>query len=154
DPNSPTDKRVSEFALIDNSTGNPIDVIPVNNEGALDINYAGPQKTFAHIGVHDLLNNSDNLQITQRIGKAEQKLTVNKKEFLKDKIILIGATAVAVYDLRVTPFAENFPGVEVHANIVENILSKSYFKSLPDEPIYMLLFVLGFGGLLSFGVAR
>lgn len=61
---------------------------------------------------------------------------------------------MGVYDLRVTPFEENFPGVETHANIAENILQKQYFKAIPDEPIYMLLFILVLGLLLSFGIAK
>src|SRR5690606_6278391 len=35
DPNYPSNKRISEFSLIDNETGNPVDTIPVNNEGAI-----------------------------------------------------------------------------------------------------------------------
>ena len=40
----------------------------------------------------------------------------------KDKIVLIGATAIGIYDLRVTPFSPNMAGIEKHASVVDNIL--------------------------------
>lgn len=154
DPNNPKSKHINELTMTDLESGDPIESIPVDGEGRININYAGPQKMFAYISVTELLNNSQNMNITQRVNGEEKKIQVNKKEYLKDKIIFVGATAVAIYDLRVTPFAENFPGVETHANIAENILQKSFFTSLPDEPIYMILFILVFGLLLSFGIAK
>ena len=154
DPNNPNSKRINELTITDVETGDPVEAIPVDAEARININYAGPQKMFAYISVTELLNNKDTLLITQRIDGQEKKFQVNKKEYLKDKIIFIGATAVAIYDLRVTPFAENFPGVETHANIAENIIQKRFFKNIPDEPIYMLLFILGFGLLISFGIAK
>ena len=44
----------------------------------------------------------------------------------KNKIFLFGATAKGIYDMRVTPFEENFPGPEIHTNIMENLLQKDY----------------------------
>ncbi len=154
DPNNPTSKRVAEFLLTDNETGDIALTIPADTDTSLNINYAGPQKTFPHLSVHEVLRKSDTIEIVQRRDGVEQRVSVNKGEFLKDKIILIGATAVGIYDLRVTPFAENFPGVEVHANIIENIIAQSYFKSFYDEEIYMLLFIFGFGILFSFILSK
>ncbi len=154
DPNNPRSKYITELSLTDTSTGEPIENIPVDGDGRININYAGPQKMFPYISATELLNKSDTMTISQRIDGVEKKFQVNKKEYLKDKIIFVGATAVAVYDLRVTPFAENFPGVETHANVAENILQGQFFKSVPDEPIYMLLFIFVFGLVLSFGIAK
>src|SRR5262249_3858239 len=41
---------------------------------------------------------------------------------LKDRIVFVGATAEALYDLRVTPVSPAMPGVEKHANMAANIL--------------------------------
>ena len=49
---------------------------------------------------------------------------------LRDKIVLVGATAMAIGDLRNTPFQSgtaSYMGVEVHANIIDNLLHS-------DEP--------------------
>jgi adenylate cyclase len=40
----------------------------------------------------------------------------------KDKIVLIGATAVGTYDLKSSPTDQVYPGVEVHATAIENLL--------------------------------
>lgn len=39
------------------------------------------------------------------------------------KIVLIGATAPGLYDLRATPIEASVPGVEIHAQVLEHILS-------------------------------
>jgi adenylate cyclase len=41
---------------------------------------------------------------------------------LKNKIVLLGATAPGLLDLRVTPVGETYPGVEVHANMISGML--------------------------------
>lgn len=46
--------------------------------------------------------------------------------FVKDKIVLIGASAEGLKDLRNTPLRPFRPGVEVHANAIEQILSGQY----------------------------
>ncbi len=84
------------------------DLIPTDEFGRIMINYRGPSKTFEHISATDILRD--------RI----------KPGSLKDKILLIGVTAVGVYDLRITPYENNFPGLEIHANVVDSILSKDY----------------------------
>jgi adenylate cyclase len=42
---------------------------------------------------------------------------------LRDRAVLIGATAKGIGDIRVTPYGAAFPGVEVHANLVEDLLA-------------------------------
>jgi|TARA_Y100000996_G_scaffold6796_1_gene5851 adenylate cyclase len=50
------------------------------------------------------------------------------QEALKDKIVLIGSSAEGVFDLVKIPTGKIVPGVQVHANIIENILSKDFLK--------------------------
>jgi len=50
------------------------------------------------------------------------------QEILKNKIVLIGSSAQGVFDLVKIPTGEIIPGVQVHANIIENILSKDFLK--------------------------
>ncbi len=47
---------------------------------------------------------------------------------LKDKIVLIGSSAEGVFDLVKIPTGKIVPGVQVHANIIENILSNDFLK--------------------------
>jgi adenylate cyclase len=47
-------------------------------------------------------------------------------EAFRDKIVIIGATAVGLADQRITPFDPAFPGVETHATIIDNVLHQRF----------------------------
>ena len=63
-----------------------------------------------------------------------------ENNFFKNKYVLIGASAQGLFDLVKTPLGVTIPGVEVHANVIENILDKSYLIRNPDTYIFELLF--------------
>ncbi len=66
-------------------------------------------------------------------GKFDNKL-------FKDKYVLIGASAQGLFDLVKTPLGVTIPGVEVHANVIENILDQSYLIRNPNTYVFELLF--------------
>ena len=72
-----------------------------------------------------------------------------KSELLKDAYVLIGLTAIGIYDMRAFPFDSNVPGVEGHATILDNILSNDFIsRGLgARSAVAMILFMI-FGGLL------
>ena len=53
---------------------------------------------------------------------------------------MIGASAQGLFDLVKTPLGLTLPGVEVHANVIENILDKSYLLRNPNIYVFELLF--------------
>ncbi len=103
---------------------------PVDARGLLMINYSGPQQMFEYVSASSLLSNEADLTIVQRmtdpvtLAKGNLTRKVDRKEFLKDKMLIVGATSIGVYDLRQTPFEENYPGVETHANVLSNLLTE------------------------------
>lgn len=54
---------------------------------------------------------------------------VKDPNLLKNKIVLIGTTAQGLLDLRPTPIASIFPGVEIHANMIAGILDSKTMRS-------------------------
>jgi|TARA_B100000929_G_scaffold27815_1_gene20532 CHASE2 domain-containing sensor protein/serine phosphatase RsbU (regulator of sigma subunit) len=58
----------------------------------------------------------------------------------KNKYVLIGASAQGLFDLVKIPLGVTIPGVEVHANVIENILNQSYLIRNPNTYIFELLF--------------
>ena len=50
--------------------------------------------------------------------------STNLKEILKDKIVFIGSSAAGLMDIRSTPVAPQIAGVELHANIIDNLLNQ------------------------------
>ena len=63
-----------------------------------------------------------------------------EKNFFENKYVLIGASAQGLFDLVKTPLGVTIPGVEVHANVIENILDQSYLIRNPNTYIFELLF--------------
>lgn len=88
-------------------------VIPTDYHGRMLINYRGTMKTFEYISAADVL---------------DRKLPNGA---LQGRIALIGTSASGLKDLRPTPLDPGAPGVETHATIIDNILSKQ-FISIPD----------------------
>ena len=83
-------------------------IIPTDRHGRLLINFRGKEKTFKYISAFDIYNDSFD------------------KEDITNKIVLIGTSAAALMDLRATPFESVFPGVEIHANAIDNIIAQDF----------------------------
>jgi len=62
------------------------------------------------------------------------------ESFFKDKYVFIGASAQGLFDLVKTPLGNTIPGVEVHANVVENITNNTYLTRNPQIYIFELIF--------------
>lgn len=112
------------------------DIIPVDRYGRFLINYLGPPGSFPTYS-----------------AKAVVEGTL-PADALKDKIVLIGATAVGVYDMRVTPFSGVFPGIEIQATIIDNILRQNFLRLPPYHPIPELLLIVFLGAILGFILPR
>jgi len=63
-----------------------------------------------------------------------------EESFFREKYVLIGASAQGLFDIVKTPLGATVPGVEVHANVIENILDNSYLIRNPNVYIFELLF--------------
>ncbi len=116
--------RVGELRLGDSP-------IPVSEEGDFLVNYYGPQQTFTYLSASDVLDGT--------VGRLQ----------LKDKIVLVGASAAALHDLHTTPYGPLYPGVEVHANIIENIFQQDFLERPPWVRVLDVTMILVTGILLG-----
>jgi adenylate cyclase len=72
---------------------------------------------------------------------------------LDNAIVLVGTTAPGLVDLRPTPVNNEYPGVEVHANVIKSILD-GRFKARPYYAAALeMLQMLVAGVVLTFGLA-
>ena len=83
--------------------------IPTDQYGRLFLNYRGPGKTFKYISLSDIYNNNFN------------------KSDIENSFVLIGTSAAGLVDIRSTPLDSVYPGVEVHATIIDNLLEGDFF---------------------------
>jgi adenylate cyclase len=155
-------KVIKSFKVIDinkDESDQLVAQIPVDNQGRLKINYAGPGNIYPYIPAKELANGSETMTVRQRVtdGPTGQigilERTVNKKEFLKDKFLILGATAIGVYDLRVTPFEKNYPGPETHLTVLDNLINQDFIRTHPDEPMAMMWALAILGLILSAATA-
>ncbi len=106
--------------------------IPVDEHIQALVPYRGGQESFKYISAVDVINGNI------------------KKSELQDRIILVGTSALALFDMRTTPVGEIYPGVEIHANMIAGIMDESIKLkpkfTLAVEFIQILLvgFVLSF----------
>jgi adenylate cyclase len=130
----PLSVKVADFGVesIDIGTRS----VPTDELGRVLINYHGPEKTFPHISITDILNDEV------------------PREMLADKIVLIGATAVGIYDLRVTPFGSVFPGLEIHANVISSVLQNRFIIHPAWGALLDIIAIITAGFLLGFVLAR
>jgi adenylate cyclase len=110
--------------------------IPTNETGQLLINYLGPPKTFPHYSISDILN-----------GKLPSGT-------FTDKIVLVGATATGTYDMRSTPFSTVYPGVEIHATVIDSILTQNFITRPNWSMILDLLAIITLGALIGIALSR
>ncbi len=147
--------RPVQSVEVRSSAGDLVQQIPVDRFGDVIINYAGPDRSYPYMSVSELLSPETKAKITQGVwdeasGRWRLKDEfVDKLNFIKDRHFILGATAVGLYDLRVTPFTENYPGVETHANVLSNLIEGNFLKTHAMEKEYMLIFLVAAGLLLA-----
>ncbi|WP_409524725.1 CHASE2 domain-containing protein [Nitrincola sp. MINF-07-Sa-05] len=105
--------------------------IPVDATVSALIPYRGPQGSFPYISATDIV---------------QQKLPEGS---LRDRIVLVGTTAPGLMDLRSTPMGNAFPGVEIHASLIEGILR----DDIKQQPAFVqgleVVGLLLFAGVLA-----
>jgi len=105
------------------------------------VNYQGPTGSYQTISIADVVN---------------RKFPAGT---FKDKIVLVGATATAIGDLRTTPFGRlDYPGVEIHANVIDNILNQKFlirdFAQVLTDYFFIFLFGVPVGMWLALSQPR
>lgn len=162
DPKHPKQKTLTKFDIVDPSQDPEVLIssVPVDPQGRMHINYAGGKNMYSYLPAKELFNGKETATITKSQWNPQTKMwnpqffEVKKSEFIKDKSFIFGATAIGVYDLRVTPFEKNFPGPETHVSTLANLFDQSFLKTHPQEQKYMLWSILIFGALLSFAISH
>lgn len=108
--------------------------IPVDHESGLLVPYIGKQKSFEYISAIDVLNKKVD------------------KNTLSGKITLFGTSAPGLLDLRTIPLEAAYPGVEIHANIIQGILDGRILHAPGYTKGYEFIVISLIGILLTFSL--
>ncbi len=117
--------------------------LPVSPLGAIDPNFRGPSFTYPYVSAAQIFEEGTSVNVG-----INRELASTKDSVFKDAVVLIGAAAVGLYDMRAFPFDANVPGVEGHATIVDNIISGDLIRSTASGEGRFWIFLL-----LSLGAA-
>ena len=105
--------------------------IPTDPLGRILINYRGPEKSFPHYSISDLLND--------RIDA----------DAIRDKIVLVGLSDQSLGTSRLTPYGTAYTDVEIQANVIDNILHGNIIRRPSWAGLFDLSSILLFGLILS-----
>jgi adenylate cyclase len=115
---------VNGFPSLASRVANAVGIAPVAD--SFRLHYYGPyespdgQTTFRYVSASNVLRAS----LPQKDPKADVKRATGvDPEWFKDKIVLVGATAVGTYDLKASPLSNEYPGVEIQATAIANMLA-------------------------------
>jgi adenylate cyclase len=120
-------KDNSVHSILGVSLGNQF--LHTDSTGQVTVNYRGPGLTFPYVSAADLLQGENSAR-------------------LKDAYVLVGTSAAGLLDLRATPFSNVYPGVEVHATLIDNLLHNDPFQHDIFTEIGLTYTVIILGGLL------
>ncbi len=104
-------------------------LIPIGENASMWVNFTGPPGGYPRYSFSDVVN-----------GRIPA-------ENLKGKVLFVGATAPGIYDMRVTPFNGNTPGVEIHATVADNIISNRFIRQGGPEALVDLFFIVVMGAI-------
>jgi adenylate cyclase len=104
-----------------------------DRSGQVLVNYAGEAGTFPTIPFANVVDGQ------------------TQPGFFKDKIVYVGATAIGITsDIRPNTYQkQGYPGVEIHANITDNILSDAFLKRGDSEEMADLVLILLSGAVMG-----
>ena len=92
--------------------------IYLDNDGSAILNWYGPAGTYKQIPLYTLIESLD-------------KKAVDKD--FENKVVYFGTTASSLFDIKTTPTAKIYPGVEVQATYVNNMLDNNFIKKIDNK---------------------
>lgn len=104
--------------------------IYLDKDGSAILNWYGPHETYEYIPMY---------KIIQIVNGKHPDVGID----FKDKIVYFGTTASSLFDIKTVPSSRVYPGVEVQATYVNNIIDNNFIRRLDRS------FTIFLGTLLS-----
>ena len=122
--------------------------VPIDDKGTAIVRFRGPSQT------HRSFSDAAVIQSELRIRKGEDASFKNSDAF-RDKYVFFGFTAPGLFDLRSAPVGGVYPGVEVTATVLDNLLSGDFLRDAAPWQTILVVTLLAFGSsILIFWVHR
>lgn len=119
--------------------------LPIDADGRTVLRFRGPSLTHRHISAQAVIQSEQQL--------LEGKAANLDPTELKGAYVFFGFTASGLFDLKPTPMSGSYPGVEVNATMLDNLLSGDFERPLPTWAALLLIVVLGAAATLAVTLA-
>jgi adenylate cyclase len=126
-PTTQLSVNFNQIGVVSVNFGDKVKIDP-DYTGHMQINYRGPRGTYRYKSIADV--------VTRNFEPGT----------FKGKIVLVGASATGIGDQRSTPYGGiDYPGVEVHANVIDNILHQQFLVRGAQQALWDVLAILFLG---------
>lgn len=110
--------------------------VPIDQNGRALLNFRGPA------GTHQRYTAAAVIQSELRLQAGEEPPITDPREF-KDCYVFLGCSAPGLLDLRPTPVSRVYPGVELYATALDNLLSNDFMRNSPRDFTLLCVLVMG-----------
>jgi len=111
--------------------------LPINHKGQVILRYRGPAGTYQSYSAAEVLQ----AEVRRLRGEEPTENDIRMASDLKEKYVLFGFSAPGLYDLRPTPVGGVYPGVEINATVLDNLLSEDF---IADAPLWAAMIIVVF----------
>lgn len=109
--------------------------IPLDAEGKMILRFRGPAGTFRSFSAAAVIE-------SELLAEAGGKETIPDADSLRDSYVFFGFSAPGLLDLRPTPISSISPGVEIHATVLDNLLSGDFLRGSPPLAVGTAAFIM------------
>lgn len=103
--------------------------IPVDAQGCFLLKFRGPSRSHKRFAAANVI--SSEARVRQGLPP------IYPREAFAGKWVVVGGTAPGLLDLKASPVAAIYPGVEFHATLLDNLLQGDFLKTLPDWSLWV-----------------
>jgi adenylate cyclase len=118
--------------------------VPIDSDGDYDVYWYGRNRGCDYLAC---------ATFGAAMQSASAVLTGEKPQipsgFFKDKIVIVGATAAGLMDLKTTPAARIQPGMEIWATILLNLLRGDFVRTATGSLNALITVIVAFGAFLA-----
>ncbi|PIU48864.1 MAG: adenylate/guanylate cyclase domain-containing protein [Desulfobacterales bacterium CG07_land_8_20_14_0_80_52_14] len=115
--------------------------IPLDSQGCCILNFRGPSRTYKRLSAANV--------IQSEIRRSQGVSPIYAPETVRGKWVFIGLTAPGLMDLKASPVGEIYPGVEIHATFLDNLLSGDFLKTASPAFSWLLTGITAVGVVAS-----
>jgi adenylate cyclase len=104
--------------------------IPIEREGKTILRFRGPTGVFRPYSAAAVIE-------SEVLAKAGGTETIENAESFRDAFVFLGFSAPGLVDLRPTPLSNICPGVEIHATLLDNLLTGDFLHDASPATVVL-----------------